>query len=46
VAVFANGSLSHRFAQNGSAPEFMHKVWDPFLEQVDRAVVKMWKAGR
>jgi 3,4-dihydroxyphenylacetate 2,3-dioxygenase len=46
VAVFASGSLSHRFAQNGSAPEFMHKLWDPFLEQADRAVVDMWEAGR
>ncbi len=45
VAVFASGSLSHRFAQNGSAPEFMHKVWDPFLEQADRAVVAMWQRG-
>jgi 3,4-dihydroxyphenylacetate 2,3-dioxygenase len=46
VAIFASGSLSHRFAQNGSAPEFMHKVFDPFLEQADHAVVEMWKAGR
>ena len=46
VAIFASGSLSHRFAQNGTAPEFMHKVWDPFLETADRAVVEMWKAGR
>ena len=37
VAVFASGSLSHHFADNGRAPEFMHKVYDPFLEQVDRA---------
>ena len=45
VAVFASGSLSHRFAQNGTAPEFMHKVWDPFLEQTDRAVVELWRRG-
>jgi 3,4-dihydroxyphenylacetate 2,3-dioxygenase len=45
VAVFASGSLSHRFAQNGTAPEFMHKVWDPFLEQTDRTVVELWKKG-
>ena len=45
VAIFASGSLSHRFAQNGRAPEFMHKVWDPFLERTDRAVVEMWKNG-
>jgi 3,4-dihydroxyphenylacetate 2,3-dioxygenase len=46
AAIFASGSLSHRFAQNGTAPEFMHKVFDPFLEQADHAVVGLWKAGR
>jgi 3,4-dihydroxyphenylacetate 2,3-dioxygenase len=45
VAVFASGSLSHHFADNGRAPEFMHKVYDPFLEQVDHRVVELWKAG-
>lgn len=45
VAIFASGSLSHRFASNGTAPEFMHKVWDPFLEQVDRRVVELWERG-
>ena len=24
----------------------MHKVWDPFLEQADHAVVEMWKRGQ
>lgn len=45
VAIFASGSLSHHFANNGTAPEFMHKVWDPFLEQVDRRVVELWERG-
>ncbi len=45
VAVFASGSLSHHFADNGTAPEFMHKVWDPFLEQTDLAVIELWKRG-
>ncbi len=45
VAVFASGSLSHHFANNGTAPEFMHKVWDPFLEQTDRHVVALWQRG-
>jgi 3,4-dihydroxyphenylacetate 2,3-dioxygenase len=45
VAVFASGSLSHHFADNGRAPEFMHKVYDPFLEQVDRRVVELWQRG-
>ena len=45
VAVFASGSLSHRFAQNGLAPEFAFKVWSPFLEALDHEVVRMWQRG-
>mgnify|MGYP003587032364 CR=1 FL=1 len=45
VAFLASGSLSHRFAQNGLAPEFAFKIWSPFLEQLDSRVVEMWKAG-
>ncbi|OGB19312.1 MAG: 3,4-dihydroxyphenylacetate 2,3-dioxygenase [Burkholderiales bacterium RIFCSPLOWO2_12_67_14] len=45
VAFLASGSLSHRFAQNGLAPEFAFKVWSPFLEHLDEEVVRMWKAG-
>ncbi len=45
VAIFASGSLSHRFAQNGVAEEFMHKIWDPFLEVVDRSVIELWQKG-
>ena len=45
VAFFASGSLSHRFAQNGQAPEFATKVWSPFLETLDLRVVKMWENG-
>ncbi len=45
VAFFASGSLSHRFAQNGLAPEFAFKIWSPFLEHLDQEVVRMWKAG-
>lgn len=45
VAFFASGSLSHRFAQNGTAEHFLHKVWSPFLEIMDRRVVEMWQAG-
>jgi 3,4-dihydroxyphenylacetate 2,3-dioxygenase len=43
VAVFASGSLSHHFADNGTAPQFMHKVWNPFLEQMDLRVVELWE---
>jgi 3,4-dihydroxyphenylacetate 2,3-dioxygenase len=45
VAIFASGSLSHRFAQNGLAPEFGFKIWSPFLEQLDREVVRIWEQG-
>jgi 3,4-dihydroxyphenylacetate 2,3-dioxygenase len=45
VAFLASGSLSHRFAQNGLAPEFGFKVWSPFLERLDRQVVGMWEQG-
>ena len=45
VAFFASGSLSHRFAQNGLAPEFGFKIWSPFLEHLDREVIRMWQAA-
>lgn len=45
VAFLASGSLSHRFAQNGQAPEFATKVWSPFLETLDHRVVRMWQDG-
>ena len=43
VAFLASGSLSHRFAQNGLAPEFAFKIWSPFLEHLDHRVVQMWQ---
>jgi 3,4-dihydroxyphenylacetate 2,3-dioxygenase len=43
VAFFASGSLSHRFAQNGLAPEYAFKIWSPFLEKLDAQVVQMWQ---
>ncbi len=45
VAILASGSLSHRFAQNGVADDYLHKVWSPFLEEVDHRMVKMWQDG-
>jgi 3,4-dihydroxyphenylacetate 2,3-dioxygenase len=45
VAFLASGSLSHRFAQNGLAPEFAFRIWSPFLEALDREVVEIWKRG-
>ena len=43
VAVLASGSLSHRFAQNGVSEQYLHKIWDPFLEQMDRRVIELWQ---
>ncbi len=45
VAFLASGSLSHRFAQNGLAPEFAFKIWSPLLESLDHSVVAMWERG-
>ena len=45
VAFFASGSLSHRFAQNGLAPEYAIKIWSPLLESLDHSVIDMWKRG-
>jgi 3,4-dihydroxyphenylacetate 2,3-dioxygenase len=45
VAFFASGSLSHRFAQNGLAPEYAFRIWSPLLEALDRDVVGMWERG-
>jgi 3,4-dihydroxyphenylacetate 2,3-dioxygenase len=45
VAIFASGSLSHRFAQNGLADAYRDKMWSPFLERLDHDVVGMWERG-
>ncbi len=45
MAFLASGSLSHRFAQNGLAPEFAFKVWSPLLEKLDAQVIRMWQDG-
>ena len=45
VAFLASGSLSHRFAQNGLAPEYAFKIWSPFLEALDQKVISMWQEG-
>jgi 3,4-dihydroxyphenylacetate 2,3-dioxygenase len=45
VAFFASGSMSHRFAQNGLAPEYAFKIWSPFLETLDKEVVRIWQRG-
>ncbi len=45
VAILASGSLSHRFADNGVADEYLHKVWSPYLEQTDHHVITLWQNG-
>ena len=45
VAVFASGSLSHRFNDNNSPEEAMHDISDEFFRQVDIRVVELWKQG-
>jgi 3,4-dihydroxyphenylacetate 2,3-dioxygenase len=45
VAILASGSLSHRFAQNGVSEQYLHKVWSPFLRNMDDQVVEMWQNG-
>ena len=46
VAFLASGSLSHRFAQNGLAPEYAFKLWSPLLERMDHEVLQMWQTGQ
>jgi 3,4-dihydroxyphenylacetate 2,3-dioxygenase len=43
VAFLASGSLSHRFAQNGQAPDYAFRIWSPFLERLDEQVLRMWQ---
>jgi 3,4-dihydroxyphenylacetate 2,3-dioxygenase len=45
VAVFASGSLSHRFAQNGTADDYRDRMFSPFLERLDHEVIQMWELG-
>lgn len=45
VAMLASGSLSHHFADNGTAEQYMHRTYNEFLLQTDLAVVEMWKRG-
>ena len=45
VAVFASGSLSHRFNDNGSPEESMLDISDEFFRQVDLRVLQLWEQG-
>lgn len=46
VAVFASGSLSHRFNDNNSPEEAIHLISREFYQQVDEKVVELWQEGR
>ena len=43
--ILKKGSLSHRFAQNGVSEQYLHRMWDEFLSQVDQRVVELWRNG-
>jgi 3,4-dihydroxyphenylacetate 2,3-dioxygenase len=45
VAVFASGSLSHRFSDDGSPEESMMEISDEFFRQVDVRVMQLWREG-
>jgi 3,4-dihydroxyphenylacetate 2,3-dioxygenase len=45
VAVLASGSLSHRFNDNGSPEDSMHRISREFYRQVDLRVVELWRQG-
>jgi 3,4-dihydroxyphenylacetate 2,3-dioxygenase len=45
VAVFASGSLSHRFNDNGSPESAIHEISREFYRQVDLRVVDLWRGG-
>jgi 3,4-dihydroxyphenylacetate 2,3-dioxygenase len=45
VAVLASGSLSHRFNDNNSPEDSMHRISREFYKQVDLRVVELWQQG-
>ena len=45
VAVFASGSLSHRFNDDGSPEAAMFDISREFYRQVDLRVVELWRQG-
>lgn len=46
VAVFASGSLSHRFIDDQRAEEGMNSYTREFDHQMDERVVKLWREGK
>jgi 3,4-dihydroxyphenylacetate 2,3-dioxygenase len=45
VAVFASGSLSHRFNDDGSPEDSIFSISREFYRQVDLRVVDLWRQG-
>ena len=45
AAIFASGSLSHRFNDNGSPESSIHEISDEFFRQVDIRVLQLWEQG-
>jgi 3,4-dihydroxyphenylacetate 2,3-dioxygenase len=45
VAVFASGSLSHRFNDDGSPEDSIFRISREFYRQVDLRVVDLWRQG-
>jgi 3,4-dihydroxyphenylacetate 2,3-dioxygenase len=45
VAVFASGSLSHRFNDDGSPEQSMFEISREFFRQVDLRVLELWRKG-
>lgn len=45
VAFLASGSLSHRFNDNNSPEEAIHRISREFYRQVDLRVVELWQRG-
>lgn len=46
VAVFASGSLSHRFTDDRVADQYLTKYFREFDKQVDQQVMNLWREGR
>ena len=46
VAIFASGSLSHRFQDDGSPQDSMFDISREFYRQVDLKVLELWTSGR
>lgn len=46
VGFLASGSLSHQFPTNALTDQYLNTISSDFNQQMDRAVLEMWSAGR